>query len=261
METISTLPDKFSWRRTLSIGLLFKSSMRLYAIISALISLAALLLVRYVMYIGGNEMGFYTLMSMIVGAALYLSPLAFSRRDDTLMTMLPAKPVEKFVFYLLYILIAIPFIIEVIWYGGDCLYAACTSTETTSRLLMSQLDMNRLVDLPHKSMFVVVSIIQSMAIILTVFYVVLRAARHRVVKALLALVGILFASGLLSAIAGAVVAFARLGDRTDIRPDEIVATINAMYPAFMMIYGLLFVYAIVMLCLCYRRIARGEVRA
>ena len=92
---ISTLSDKFSWRRMFAFGMIFKNSMRVYLVVSALTSLVCYLLVQLTIYLGGNEVGIYTLLSFIVGLTLNLSPLTFARRDDTLLALIPAKAVEK----------------------------------------------------------------------------------------------------------------------------------------------------------------------
>ena len=60
-------------------GMIFKNSMRVYLVVSALTSLVCYLLVQLTIYLGGNEIGIYTLLSFIVGLTLYLSPLTFAR--------------------------------------------------------------------------------------------------------------------------------------------------------------------------------------
>lgn len=55
-------------------GMIFKNSMRVYLVVSALTSLVCYLLVQLTIYLGGNEIGIYTLLSFIVGLTLNLSP-------------------------------------------------------------------------------------------------------------------------------------------------------------------------------------------
>ncbi|WP_289870770.1 hypothetical protein [uncultured Duncaniella sp.] len=119
---ISTLSDKFSWRRMFAFGMMFKNSMRVYLLVSALTSLVCYLLVQLTIYLGGNEVGIYTLLSFIVGLTLYLSPLTFARRDDTLLALIPAKPVEKWLVYILYSLIAVPVVVEGVWYSLEFIF-------------------------------------------------------------------------------------------------------------------------------------------
>ncbi|WP_168185184.1 hypothetical protein [Duncaniella dubosii] len=49
---ISTLSDKFSWRRMFAFGMIFKNSMRVYLVVSALTSLVCYLLVQLTIYLG-----------------------------------------------------------------------------------------------------------------------------------------------------------------------------------------------------------------
>ena len=111
-------------------GMMFKNSMRVYLVVSALTSLVCYLLVQLTIYLGGNEVGIYTLLSFIVGLTLYLSPLTFARRDDTLQALIPAKPVEKWLVYILYSLIAVPVVVEGVWYSLEFIFRILNSGYT-----------------------------------------------------------------------------------------------------------------------------------
>ena len=105
------------------IGLLYKSAMGIYLLIAALTSLGCYLLIRLCMALGGNFMPVYTGLSLIVGIVFYLSPLTFARRDDTLMSLLPANPVEMWGFYIIFSILVSTCVIQGIWYGVDYLYS------------------------------------------------------------------------------------------------------------------------------------------
>lgn len=242
------------------VGLLYKSSVYAYLLIAVCASLGCYLLVRFCMAIAGNFMAIYSTMSIIVAIVFYLSPLTFARRDDTLMTLLPAKPVEKWAFYIIFCLVISTCVIQGIWYGADWLYALVTSTPLLSDCLMDRYEMKEvLFGLNNKSLIIGMSSIQSFAMILSVLYAILRCQRHRVMKGLLAMFGCMFTVGLISGITGFVVAYTEILDNQSIvRHPELL--LNGMIPVFKVVYVVMGVYDILMLWLSYRLIAKSEVK-
>ena len=246
----------------INIGLIFKGPVRLYLILTAVITFVCYAFVQLCIYLGGNEISVYTLMSIIVGMMLYLGPLTFAKRDATMMTLLPAKAVEKWLFYILFSLVAVPVVVQGVWYGTDFIYARLTSGEPLNEMILSRYNMKEtMLGLNNRFFLVCISIIQTSAPIISVLYTVLRSTRHRVIKGLLTLAAVLFATGLLAALAGFVVAFNELADKPDVTPDEAINVIHNMYPIFGFVYGLLAVYSITMGWLCYLQMAKGEVKA
>lgn len=258
MEAISTLPDKFSWRRTASVGLLFKKSIRNYLILSAAVSLVCYLLVRAFSSIGGNTLTVYMIMSTPLSALFYLNPLTFSRRDDTLMTLLPAKPIEKWTFYIIYCLIIVPCVIQGVWYGADFIYSAVNSVPTLKDSIIGYYRLQ----IPNINcsnwLFILFSTIQAETMIIVVLYVTLRCQRHRVIKSLLAILGFLLFIGILSGIAGAVMAFHDVTRNMDVVDPAMI--IKTLRPLIVAIYIFVCVIAILGLWLTYRCIAKGEVK-
>lgn len=258
---ISSLSDKFSWRRMFEFGMMFKNSMRVYILVSALSSLVCYLLVQLAIYLGGNGLGVYTVLSFIVGVALYLSPLTFARRDDTLLALIPAKPVEKWLVYILYSLVVVPLIIEGIWYGLEFIFKIFDLGPTIQEMMWARIKIESgMIDLKYRSLIIAVSIIQSYAIIITVLYVVIKAVRNRVVKGLLSLLGILFASSLLAGIVGGVIAYFNISINPNIIDDPTTLIIN-MFSVFRYIYGVLTIYSIIITIMIYRHIKAGEIKA
>lgn len=260
---ISSLSDKFSWRRMFEFGMMFKNSMRVYMLVSALTSLVCYLLVQLAIYLGGNGLGVYTLLSFIVGVALYLSPLTFARRDDTLLALIPAKPVEKWLVYILYSLVVVPLIIEGTWYGLEFIFKIFDLGPTIQDMMWARVKIESgtgMIDLKHRSLIIAVSIIQCYAIIITVLYVVIKAVRNRVVKGLLSLLGILFASSLLAGIVGGVIAYFNISINPNIIDDPTTLMIN-IFSVFRYIYGVLAIYPIIITIMIYRHIKAGEIKA
>ncbi|ROS90244.1 hypothetical protein [Duncaniella muris] len=258
---ISTLSDKFSWRRMFAFGMIFKNSMRVYLVVSALTSLVCYLLVQLTIYLGGNEIGIYTLLSFIVGLTLYLSPLTFARRDDTLLALIPAKPVEKWLVYILYSLIAVPLVVEGVWYSLEFIFWILNSGYTIQDIMWARVKLDSdMMDLPERSLIIALSLVQSYAIIATVLYVVLKAVRNRVVKGLLGLLGILFATSILAAIIGGTVAYFNISADPKMI-DNPAVLIKNMISVFGIIYVLLAVYSIILTVMIYRHVKAGEIKA
>lgn len=196
MDTIATLNDKFSWRRCLSIGLLYKKSIIYYLSGSAAVSLLCVLLVELVNHSGGNVMATYSLTSLLVAAAFYFSPIMFARRDDTIMTLLPVKTSEKLVFYLLLVLVVTPAVIESIWYGLNLIFSMINKDWDLTKVVSAYLsdsgtnlgDEN---ECQLKISQVIAGCIQAFALIITGLYVVLRSTLHRVVKSMSSVLGMI----------------------------------------------------------------------
>lgn len=261
MENISTLSDKFSWRRMMSVGLLYKNPIKLYLIISAVISTACYLSLQWINSLGTNILPFYTLVSLIVAAALYLSPITFTKCDDTLMTLLPAKPSEKWAFYLIYVLVIVPGVLEGIWYALNFIFTLINKDYNLNCLMYERanFDINT-ISLSDRIFFFFLSISQSLAIIVTVLLIVLSSQRNRIIKAIVGLVGVIFLSGLLSAISGFVAAIGNLVELDDNIKNPLVV-LDLMRPAFVVLYSVFLCYAVYIVWYIYRRISRGQIKA
>ena len=228
MDTIATLNDKFSWRRCLSIGLLYKKSIIYYLSGSAAVSLLCVLLVELVNHSGGNVMATYSLTSLLVAAAFYFSPIMFARRDDTIMTLLPVKTSEKLVFYLLLVLVVTPAVIESIWYGLNLIFSMINKDWDLTKVVSAYLsdsgtnlgDEN---ECQLKISQVIAGCIQAFALIITGLYVVLRSTRHRVVKSMSSVLGMIFFILIMAGVTGGVIAVAKMSIDTD--PTELSAII------------------------------------
>ena len=261
MEAISTLPDRFSWRRMASIGQLYKKSIRNYLILSAVLSLACYLLTRVFSSIGGNTFTVYMIMSTILAAVFYLNPLTFSRRDDTLMALLPAKPIEKWTFYIIYCMLIVPCVIQGIWYGADFCYSAINSVPTLQDSIIDYYKPQ----IPNLKCsdwrLMLISASQAETLIILVLYVTLRCRRHRVIKGLLAILGYLFFIGIVSGISGALIAISNLSPAiNDLTVEDPTEVITVLRPLLIVIYSIISLTAILGLWLSYRCIAKGEVK-
>lgn len=265
MDNISTLSDKFSFKRVMAFGAMFGSSMKLYLILTFCISLCSYLCVQFCMHHTRSVLPFYTLFSSLTGMALYLSPLVFARRDDNLIAQIPAKVSEKFCCYVIFSLVIAPLVIEAGWYGTNVIFSLFGDKYdlTTYMYQLAEQSMNTAL-FPSKNLFFVYSVIQSVATIMGVLYIVITSSTHRVIKGILALVGLIFFVGLVAAISGFVVAFREIANEsfstTNIDETK-TALLETLSPVFYYLYGFLIAFDIFVMYLLYRYIARQQVRA
>lgn len=265
MDTIATLNDKFSWRRCLSIGLLYKKSIIYYLSGSAAVSLLCVLLVELVNHSGGNVMATtYSLTSLLVAAAFYFSPIMFARRDDTIMTLLPVKTSEKLVFYLLLVLVVTPAVIESIWYGLNLIFSMINKDWDLTKVVSAYLsdsgtnlgDEN---ECQLKISQVIAGCIQAFALIITGLYVVLRSTLHRVVKSMSSVLGMIFFILIMARVTGGVIAVAKMSIDTD--PTELSAIIvEEMMPYMIVMWGAMLIYGLFMTYRIYRLLATRQAK-
>ena len=264
MDTIATLNDKFSWRRCLSIGLLYKKSIIYYLSGSAAVSLLCVLLVELVNHSGGNVMATYSLTSLLVAAAFYFSPIMFARRDDTIMTLLPVKTSEKLVFYLLLVLVVTPAVIESIWYGLNLIFSMINKDWDLTKVVSAYLsdsgtnlgDEN---ECQLKISQVIAGCIQAFGLIITGLYVVLRSTLHRVVKSMSSVLGMIFFILIMAGVTGGVIAVAKMSIDTD--PTELSAIIvEEMMPYMIVMWGAMLIYGLFMTYRIYRLLATRQAK-
>ncbi len=264
MDTIATLNDKFSWRRCLSIGLLYKKSIIYYLSGSAAVSLLCVLLVELVNHSGGNVIATYSLTSLLVAAAFYFSPIMFARRDDTIMTLLPVKTSEKLVFYLLLVLVVTPAVIESIWYGLNLIFSMINKDWDLTKVVSAYLsdsgtnlgDEN---ECQLKISQVIAGCIQAFALIITGLYVVLRSTLHRVVKSMSSVLGMIFFILIMAGVTGGVIAVAKMSIDTD--PTELSAIIvEEMMPYMIVMWGAMLIYGLFMTYRIYRLLATRQAK-
>lgn len=245
----------------MNFGMMFKNSIRIYLLLSILITPTCYLLSQILIYLGGNELGIYYCLSSIVALLIYFSPLVFARRDETLIAQLPVKAVEKWGFYMLFCLIIVPAIVEAIWFGLDFAFKFCGIGVDLTKQMFDAVKINSDIFNPiAKTILVIVSAIQTAMMIVIVLYAVISANRHRVIKGLMTLVGTLVGIGIFSGILGAFVAVAKLNENPSLaqHPENLV---NSMSSILMVIYPTLFVVFIISSYLCYRKINHCEVKA
>lgn len=199
MESISSLNDKFSWKRTLSIGLMYKKSIIIHLLIAVLLSTVGCMVSEITAFGESARIKLYFLAGSIVSLFIYFTPLIFARRDDTLMGLLPVKPIEKWVFYVGYTLILTPLIINAVWYSINGVYLLTGSGMTFKETMLNLYNMypdgaGMNFNLPF---YLTLGFIQSFAWTLFILYIVIVSSRHRVLNAILIYFGVCISLGLL----------------------------------------------------------------
>lgn len=263
MENISHYSDKFSWRRMASVGYMYTNSIRIHLALTIGLTVLSYLLTQ----LGDNSHmkgSLFIMGSTIASLFLYFSPLAFARRDDSLMCQLPVKPIEKWAFYMLYVLILTPLLVETSWYGTNGIFLLFgRGYGWTDMCAMARDIGNPGIDLFMDSInfpfYILATVSQIAVYTLMILYVVIRARSHRAIKAILAFIAVIFAIGFLSGIAGFVVALTESTHTTD--PDMIVSEIvNAMQPIIYSLYALCAIFSIVFARLTYLQLAKRQVK-
>lgn len=259
METTDGNINKFSWRRAYDFGMMYKGSIKsqliLFAIITVLVYLCLL------SFDGEIFIGIYSLLSIIIGYMIYLGSLAFVRRDDSLITQVPAKVNEKFAFYILYSLIFVPLFIEAIWLAINYCAGLFDPDLNLEKLVRSTIygKYKEYIDNSTICLTVVNSVVQSMALILTVTYVVLRSNSHRMLKGIFTPMLILIFVGIISGIAGIIIGFLGI-DKMHPDNGEFVAYLTSKLSLVtIVLVCLILVYSVFMLRCIYRRIKLGQV--
>ncbi|MDE6174300.1 MAG: hypothetical protein K2F88_01905 [Duncaniella sp.] len=265
MEAISIKNDKFSWHRCLSLVLLYKKPITYYLSGSAIISFLCFMLVEFVNHTGGNAMTSYSLTSVLVAAALYFSPIVFARQDHTLLTLLPVKPAEKLVFYLLFTLCVTPIVIEGIWYGLNGLFTLINKDWDLTNIIRSYIASSGISlaeddKCPMGMTQIISGCIQAFAAIITSLYTVQRANHHRTIKAILSGLAVIIAIALCAGIIGFIVALSDIKD--GVSPTDLPATmLDDMMPMMIVLESILFIYGLFMTYNLYRLLASRQVKA
>lgn len=268
MNTISELNDKFSWHRCLNVGLLYKKSLIYYLIGSATITALCFLLVEFVNHAGGNALTVYSMTSVLIAASLYFSPIAFVRHDDTLMSLLPVKTSEKFVFYLLFSLVVAPIVIEGVWYGLNFIFTLINKDWDLTDIVYAQLSSmgSEMIEIlgeekkcPLKTYQIFMGISQSLAIIVTGLYTVFRASRHRTIKTILSSIAVIIVISLIAGITGGVLAATAI--TSGVTPEKLTGTIMQMMTPYMILISILcIVYGLFMVWKFYRLLATRQAK-
>lgn len=202
MVQINDRGNRFSWRRVAELAAynspIVGHQMLIYLGISAICAVLTLLPLP-----GGVQFGIFTMIWTILPLLFYLTPVALAKNGDSRIIdrMIPARPDEKFVFYLLYTLVAAPLAIYTLPTLACWLYTLIPDIQHEVMLNLMDIKSN----IP--SIIRGINFFSGTAIVLTCLYVVLHARSGRVVKGIVSVFAAMFATGIIGAVYGISAAF------------------------------------------------------
>ncbi len=220
METENTNINKFSWQRVYHYGMLYKSNIQnQLLVVTIILVLAYLCLLPCREFESEGAFAYYSLIAVLVSYCTFSGALIFSRRDDSLMTQVPAKISEKTAFLLGYSLVVVPLFVIIVWYlfnfiGG--LFIENGNIESAiKKMVRIKYDINITTQMTVATY--INSICQTAAMILSVLFVVIKSIKNRFIKGLLTPLILLLVLGIIGGIYGVVAAISgmELGFDTD----------------------------------------------
>lgn len=264
MENIALYNDQFSWRRMLSVGYMYRDSIRIHIPLTIAISVLSSCLILF----AGSYEAKKTLLILgnsIMGLALYFNPLVFARHDDSLMRQLPVKPIEKWTFYMLYCLVFIPIIIQGIWYGLSAIFSFFGKGISIEDMFEMGMKMSGSTigdcDYLSPGSILFIGTIQSAFYVLIMLYIVLKGGRHKVLKAILCYVIVILITGLVSGIAGFVIAVKDAFDNPDMAKEDLASSIiDQLMPLMYALSGVYLIASAILARKSYNLLAKGQVK-
>ena len=261
IDPTPAVKSSFSWHRMLEIANFSRPSCQLQLLIYLGISL--LLGVLIFLPAGGSvQTALFTLCWAIIPYMVYFGPCMLTRYGDARIVerMMPVKASERYVFFLLYFLIAVPLAAFLIPELCIWIYSKMPEVITEEMRMLSDMHLHQ------PLMLRMINILGCMATILTCLYTVQYARHNRLIKSIAATFGTQIGLGILGAFYGLAEVFkAGYKDGMEGKPacldgDQIVS--NLMQDLFngspfgYTVVSILLIFTAVMLYLNYRVIAR-----
>lgn len=246
-----------------SVGYMYSSSIRTHLIIMVITVFLCTLLAQ-INYGTKDNFPFFIIASSVIGILTYFSPLTFAKRDDSLLRQLPAKPIEKWAFYMIYCLVFAPIIIEGLWFGLNGIFKIFGygfSCDEVYEIVGMMTESNKILETiyPDRNLYMTLGAIQSAFYIIMCLYIVLRAKSHRTLKTLLVFFGFIFAIGFLSGIAGFIVALTQSLASTN--PESLAtAIIDRMQILIIISYSISVFAGAILAYLSYGVLKKGQVK-
>ena len=191
-----------------------------------------------------------------------LAPIAFAKTGDTRVVdrMLPARASEKFTFYLLYLLVAVPIAVYVLPEGAMWLYGKIPAIHTDAMMGLKNIHFSN-------PPLICMNVLAAVAGSLTCLFVIMHARQSRIIKAVISTFAVQFVVGILCAVYGMYAVF-RQGvndglDGKSFSPEQqenlvqnIISDFTHATPYIVTVISLLTVYTGLMLWLIYRTLRK-----
>lgn len=194
----ATVRDGFSWRRVALVAGYYRyftdRQMLVYLAISVLS--AALLLVPMPKE---AKLAIFTLVWTVLPVLFYFAPAVLAAKGDTrpVSRMLPARASERFVYLMLYFLVVVPAVVFLLPYAAELILLNVPALQGGS-------DLEYLLKLQLGKAWVltILNVFGGVGTALTCLFVTGRVRSSRVVKGILAALGVQFALGIIGAFYG-----------------------------------------------------------
>lgn len=218
--------DSFSWKRSAGMYHMYGRSIKRQLLLYGCLILAIYLLVVAIASYNADYIASYSAFIFIMGFMIYVSPVVFSGRDDSLMSQIPVSPKEKMVFYFGYSLIVVPVFIQGLWWllcnAGGLVFSVGNVDKIVAD---TKVYYNMSFDNGVFVLMYVLNIIQTAFLIIISLLVVFTTHKHRLLTCLLSSVGALVGFGIISMIAGIIAglngAFDKIMEGGDASPEII----------------------------------------
>lgn len=178
---------------------IFRRQLLIYLSVSAFLTMLLLL-----PFGRAWQMGIFTIAWSIIPYMYELAPLVLTRNGNTariIERMIPASAVEKYVFFMVYFVVAIGIVCYALPETAMMIYTGSPAIQTKPVLGLVMMRYS----LPL--LLVMINCVTLVASTLTCFYVVMRARTHRVLKGIVSVFMVQLLLGLLGSIYGMVFAF------------------------------------------------------
>lgn len=194
-------------------GMMFRDNIRVQLIIIiAICILDYLCLLPFREFVTPGSFLFYSLIGLLIAFCVYSGGLTFSRRDDTLLTQVPATVGEKTTFQIIYSLLFIPAVVYGVWYvenliGGMLVEGGNLEVGIReSAIIKSGLEITP--SMVTATIFNTVC--QTAFIIMLVLLVVIKSKKHRMLMGILTPIAVLLVIGVIAGIYGFITALCGL---------------------------------------------------
>lgn len=261
MNTTIAVKDNFSFGRLMGLASFYRPlllrQLIAYGGASLLFSVLVLLPV-------GPEIqvGFFTIAWSAMGLMVQLSPVVLAKFGDSriIERLIPASPIEKFVFFIIYFLIIVPVTVYFLPELALIIYQQIPAVQTSQMMWMISLRYS------NPPVLIIINLMSTAASVMTCLYVIMRVRHNRVLWGIISVFLFNIALGIIGAVQGAVNAFsvgfdaARMGEQPD--PQQYVKkTLEIMVdaPGFtFVLLAILSIYLISIWCMFYRLLRNSK---
>lgn len=200
---------------------------------------------------GTEQVLIFASSSLAADTLIGLAPIVFAKFGDSriIERLIPASPLEKILFYLVYLLIIIPLIIKLPYILAIILYYHLPSIQT--------FEMNAVFDSVYKVLgngTYITNFTGNFTVIITCLYFVLTSRHNRVLIGAVAA----FAAYMILAILGGIIGYFSTSVSMAIKaPEEFVDKMTQISPVMIGFSSLEIIYVVLMAVLTYRWLKRG----